>query len=80
MFVMHKFAPDKPVEISEIASAEQGGNKAQWITNMFLALKALPQIKSVIWYDIHTKANWRIDSSKASIAAFRAGAADPRYR
>src|SRR5205807_915765 len=37
---LQKIAPRKPIEISEVGCAEQGGSKARWISGMFQTLKA----------------------------------------
>ncbi|HME04570.1 MAG TPA: glycosyl hydrolase [Solirubrobacteraceae bacterium] len=73
-------APGKPVEISEVGSAEQGGSKAQWITGMFQTLAEHPEIESVIWYDVSTTSDWRIETSRSAERAFAAGAGSARYR
>lgn len=63
---------DKPISIAETASTEHGGNKAEWISEMFknLAL-SYPEIKEVIWFNIIKETDWRIESSKSSLSAFR---------
>ena len=68
----------KPVIITEIASVEQGGNKASWLSAMFRRIRAgHPEVKAVIYYDAkqhqggHTQ-DWRINSTKKSLAAYRA--------
>lgn len=69
------FAPTKPVQISEVASAELGGNKATWITAMFSDLRRHPEVKSLIWYDLRKQTDWPITSSHRASLAFAAGAA-----
>ena len=64
-----------PLYVGEVASTELGGNKAAWITDMFATLKANPEIKGFVWFDIQKETDWPIDSSPASLAAFRAGLA-----
>ena len=72
---LEQIAPSKPIQISEVASAERGGNKAAWITNMFSVLHHYPQVKSLIWYDLRKQTNWPITSSRRAARAFAAGAA-----
>ncbi len=64
----------KPISISETASAEEGGNKAEWVNTMFkLDLPAeFPKIQSLVWFDLLKEADWRIDSSLSSLKAFQA--------
>ncbi|GEM44597.1 glycoside hydrolase family 26 protein [Deinococcus cellulosilyticus] len=62
-----KIAPSKPIIIGEFASSEVGGDKGQWILNMFADLpKLFPQIKAIVWFDIQKEEDWRIDSSQIS--------------
>jgi beta-mannanase len=76
---LRELAPDKPIMIAEVASAEQGGSKARWITNFFASLAARPEITAFVWFNWHKETDWRIQSSPASQDAFAAGVADPRY-
>ena len=62
--------PDKPVLISEFAS-EEGPAKPQWIADAYAAMKARPQVMGAIWFDMKKEADWRIDSSFASLASYR---------
>ncbi len=65
----------KPVIVAETSSVEQGGNKANWIIDMFSVIPTqFPHIVGVCWFDAHQTYDWRIDSSTTSAAAFRAGA------
>lgn len=77
---LRRIAPDKPIEISEIGCAEQGGDKPAWIRGVFDELRREPQIRSLVWYDLVKESDWRIESSQASSEAFRQSAADSRYR
>ena len=61
---------DKPIWIAEIASVEQGGDKANWVRNM-LASEAFPKIASFVWFQEKKEADWRIDSSPETLLAFR---------
>jgi beta-mannanase len=77
---LHAIAPRKPIELSEVGCAEQGGNKAAWIAGMFASLRRYPSITSVIWYDLVKGSDWRVESSRQATAVYAAGVADPRYR
>ena len=67
-------APDKPVALSEVASAEQGGSKAEWIEGMFAEIRRRPYIRALVWFNLRKETDWRIESSPAAQAAFAAGA------
>ena len=62
----------KPVMIAEMASAEQGGNKASWITDAFTTQlpENFPSIRAVIWFNENKETDWRIESSQAAQNAF----------
>lgn len=64
----------KKILIMETASAEAGGNKAAWITDMFAQIhNNYPQIQGFTWFSENKETDWRIDSSTASRDAFAAG-------
>jgi beta-mannanase len=68
---LHRY--HKPIAITEISSAEVGGDKAAWIRQTFAELRGYRHIGALIWYD-HKDAgtqDWRIRSSPAAQAAFR---------
>ncbi len=60
----------QPVWIAEVASAERGGNKARWIRGM-LDSRAFPRLAGVVWFNERKEADWRLESSSASLDAFR---------
>jgi len=72
---LHGLAPGKPVELSEIASTEVGGDKAQWITDMFAEIARRPYVQALVWFDVRKESDWRIASTPAAQAAFAAGMA-----
>ncbi len=64
---------NRPVIIAETACAEQGGDKADWIRQGFAAIQAdFPRLTAVCWFnEIASAADWRVESSPASLAAFK---------
>jgi hypothetical protein len=71
----------KPFMITETASAEIGGEKANWIRRGFLneIPQLFPRTSAVIWFDVQKESDWRVDSSSASLEAFREVAASSLY-
>lgn len=71
----------KPVMITETASSELGGEKASWIRKGFLneIPQKFPRVNAAIWFDVQKEADWRVDSSQASLEAFREVAASSLY-
>jgi hypothetical protein len=72
-----QLAPTKPIVISQTASAEAGGNKANWITDMLTTQLPhnFPQIKAFLWFNwrIYQKSTWwpwPIESSQTAKTAF----------
>ncbi|MDR3686538.1 MAG: glycosyl hydrolase [Coriobacteriia bacterium] len=66
----------KPMFIAETSSVEQGGSKAAWIHDMFAAIPSkFPRLTGVCWFDANQTYDWRLDSSAASAAAFKAAVA-----
>ena len=71
----------KPVAVTETSSVEIGGDKAAWIKQAFATLfEKFPAIKMIVWFDHEDwlGQDWQIDSSPASLRAFRDAIADPR--
>ncbi|HLL60317.1 MAG TPA: glycosyl hydrolase [Candidatus Nitrosocosmicus sp.] len=61
----------KPIIISETASTEIGGDKAEWIKTMLEDLTlTFPKVEEIIWFNILKEADWRIDSSEKSLNSF----------
>jgi beta-mannanase len=73
--IVERIAPAKPMVIGEIASTEQGGSKAQWITEMLRALPSrYPKIRGLVWFDkFENGMDWPIETSQSAIDAFGAG-------
>lgn len=71
----------KPVMITETASAEAGGDKAEWIRKAFLSElpQKFPRINTVVWFDVAKETDWRVDSSRSSLEAFREVVASSLY-
>lgn len=73
-------AKGKPILIGETACASVGGDKAAWIDGIIPSLKAaFPLVKGLVWFDKNKEADWRIDSSPESLAAFQRMASDPYF-
>ena len=62
----------QPVWLAELASTDEGGDKAAWVEDMF-ASSAFPRVQALIWFDEDKEADWRIASAPDVVQAFRAG-------
>ena len=73
---------NKPLMIGETASVEIGGDKAGWISQAFLTdlPNLFPQVRAVVWFQENKEADWRVDSSPASLAAWRQVVNSPVYK
>jgi beta-mannanase len=62
----------KPIMVAETGCAEQGGNKATWITNAYSVdlPESFPEIKAIVWFNQTTQKDWRVESSSAALSAF----------
>jgi hypothetical protein len=68
--------PDKPMMIAETSSVEHGGDRARWIEDLYGGLPIVyPRIGAIVWFQADTtnrgEADWRIQTSAASLGAFR---------
>ena len=72
----------KPIVLTEIGAAEVGGDKARWIRQAFSTMVArYPRVRAFVWYDKRDSAlqDWRIVSSRSSLAAFRGALQNPAF-
>jgi hypothetical protein len=72
----------RPLMILEVACADDGGDKAAWITEGFAAIpERFPRVEAVCWFNEEGKiADWRVESSPEALAAFAAVARDPAWQ
>ena len=63
-------APGKPVLITEVGSAEAGGDKGEWIEEFFAYLASRTDVSGFVWFDIDKEHPWTIESSSGSRRAF----------
>jgi beta-mannanase len=65
----------RPITIGETGCPEVGGDKAAWIRDMWatLATAEYKVVRGLLWFNFNKEANWTVDSSPASLAAFKAG-------
>lgn len=75
---LRELAPEVPITITEVASAEEGGDKAAWVTDLVAFLDEQADVTAFVWFDHDKEADWRIASSPASAAAMRAALAGRR--
>ncbi|HEX3240968.1 MAG TPA: glycosyl hydrolase [Solirubrobacterales bacterium] len=63
----------KPVIIAETGSSETGGDKAAWIEESFFSTipEQMPRVAAVIWFNDAKERDWRVNSSQASLEAWR---------
>ncbi|HEY6951770.1 MAG TPA: glycosyl hydrolase [Bacteroidota bacterium] len=70
----------KPMMIAEFASTELGGDKSQWIRDVFLYTKGLfPKIKALTWFNTNKETDWRINSTVAAAVAYQQSVADDYF-
>jgi hypothetical protein len=79
-------APSKPIMIGETATNENGGSKANWITDVLQTQlpNNFPKVKAFVWFnwpifENNVTSQWPIESSSSSQNAFRTGISSPYY-
>jgi cellulose synthase (UDP-forming) len=70
---LHRLAPTKPVQITEVSSAAAGGSKSAWIAGMFRDLQKQPSVRSLVWFDVNKQTDWRLHPLSPAAAAFAGG-------
>jgi hypothetical protein len=78
--VLGQMAASKPVMLSEFASTEYGGSKANWITDALATQipNNFPRIKAIVWfnwniYEGSGVMDWVIETSSSAKTAFAQG-------
>lgn len=77
-----RVAPSKPVMIGETASTENGGSKADWITDALATQipNNFPRVKALVWFNWTAEGHdWFIESSPDAQNAFLCGITSPYY-
>jgi hypothetical protein len=60
------------IVVSEVASAEEGGSKVNWINEMFVALdNRFAIVDEVVWFNLLKEADWRVESTDQALKSFR---------
>jgi beta-mannanase len=76
----------KPIIITELATAEYGGDKAAWLRDCFTALQpGYPLVQGILLFEVESDRewpiiNWSVASSPESLTAFREVIADPYFK
>jgi endoglucanase len=70
----------KPLILIEVGSTETGGSKANWIADALGdGLDQFPRVRAMVWFDVNKEQAWNLDSSAASLSAWKTAAAAPRF-
>jgi hypothetical protein len=72
----------RPYWIGETGCADLGGNKAQWITDLFSYVRGLGYVQTLVWFHHNKERDWRINSTSAAASAFQTAlaASAPRFK
>ena len=49
---------DQPIWIAEVGSAPEGGDKADWVRNMFETAARWDRLKAIVWFDLNKEQDW----------------------
>jgi beta-mannanase len=77
---------NKPIIVTEVATAEYGGDKAAWLRDCFNGVKyQYPLVRGVLLFEVEADRewpiiNWSVASSPESLAAFKEVINDPIFR
>lgn len=76
----------KPIMLTEVATAEQGGDKAAWLRDAFTSIRTrYPLVEAVLLLEMPVDRewpviNWSVASSPEALAAFMQVINDPYYK
>jgi len=60
---LRELAPDKPILVTEVGSAEAGGSKADWIADLVDYLDKADGVTGFVWFDHDKESDWGLNSS-----------------
>lgn len=73
--------PGKPIIIGEFSSDEAApGEKGRWVRDAYRFLRSHPNVVGAVWFNMNKEADWRVNSSAASLEAYREAMADAGVR
>lgn len=73
--------PHKPIIIGEYASDEvRGRDKGRWIAEAYTMMRRHRNVVGAVWFNMRKEADWRIDSSRSALEAYRTAMRDPAIR
>jgi hypothetical protein len=76
----------KPIILTELGTAEQGGDKAAWLREVFTSLgSSYPLVSGVLLLEVESDRewpaiNWSVGSSPGSLNTFRQAVSDPYFK
>jgi hypothetical protein len=78
---LRAIAPAKPIMIGELGTTGAGGDKASWVTQTLRTIpKSFPAIRAVVYFDDYEgDLDWPLNSTPASLSAFRDGISASAY-
>jgi hypothetical protein len=65
--------PNKPIILGEIGAEETPGHeKGEWVRQAYEQMMSDPRVVGAVWFNMNKEADWRVNSSAGSLAAYRA--------
>ena len=68
----------QPIWFAEVATSDDGGDKAAWIRDMFAQAQTMDRLEALVWFNEHKERDWRAAPTAAIAAAFAPGATAAR--
>lgn len=53
-------APGKPIVVAQVGSASEGGDKDQWLVDMFDYVESEPQVVGFVYFNFDKERDWKI--------------------
>ncbi|GAA2514495.1 hypothetical protein Ahu01nite_082230 [Winogradskya humida] len=81
--IVNAYGAKKPIIVTETAAIDFGGTtKADWTDDLAAYARRTPELSAIVWFDTdtHNDTNFRIDSTTASLAAYRRMAANSHFQ
>lgn len=78
--ILSSHFPTKPIMLAEFGTTVDGGDKAEWFTEIPSYLQStMKNVQAILYFDLKKETDWRINSTPESEAAFKKIMANPVF-
>ena len=77
---LREIAPDKPYLLTQVGTGSSGGNKDQWLIDMFEYTASDPNLVGFVYFNFDKEADWKVWDDAGVAWGWLKGNVDPRVK